>query len=137
MLRRVAGKRGPARAASVDDYLAVVPREARAALEKLRQTIRTAAPEATEVISYQIPTYKHHGPLVAFAAFPQHCGFYVMSKAVMDAHRAELGSYDTAKATIRFQASKPLPAALVRKLVKARIAENEKARRSREAGSLP
>jgi uncharacterized protein YdhG (YjbR/CyaY superfamily) len=111
-------------------YLAAVPEEARASLEKLRKTIKAAAPEATEVISYRIPTFKDHGrPLVGYAAFPRHCGFYVMSPAVMDAYKDELEPYDIATATIRFPANKPLPAALVRKLVKARIAENEAAAR--------
>jgi uncharacterized protein YdhG (YjbR/CyaY superfamily) len=112
-------------AKDVDDFLARVPEDARAALEQLRTTIRSAAPEATEGIGYAIPTFYHQGPLVAFAASKNHCGFYVMSPAVMDAHKEELMPYDTAKATIRFSADKPLPAALVRKLVKARIAENE------------
>lgn len=110
---------------NVDEYLAAVPEDARATLEKLRKTIKTAAPKATEAISYQIPTYKYHGPLVAFAAFKNHCGFYVMSPAVMDAFKDELTPYDTAKATIRFPVDKPLPATLVRKLIKARIKENE------------
>jgi uncharacterized protein YdhG (YjbR/CyaY superfamily) len=109
----------------VDDFLARVPEDARAALEKLRRTIRAAAPKATEGIGYAIPTFYHRGPLVAFAASKNHCGFYVMSPAVMGAHEDELKPYDTAKATIRFRADEPLPAALVRKLVKARIAENE------------
>lgn len=109
----------------VDDYLAAVPEEARATLEKLRKTIQAAAPKATETISYRVPTFKYRGPLVAFAAFPNHCGFYVMSPSVMEAHKDKLESFDTSKGTIRFPASKPLPAALVRKLVKARIAENE------------
>ena len=113
---------------TVDDYLASVPGEARAALEHLRRTIKAAAPDATETISYQIPTFKHHGPLVAYAAFKEHCGFYVMSPSVMEAHKDELKSYDTAKATIRFPADRPLPGALVKKLVKARIAENERRR---------
>jgi uncharacterized protein YdhG (YjbR/CyaY superfamily) len=108
----------------VDAYLAAVPEEARTTLEKLRQTIKAAAPKATETISYQIPTFKYHGPLVAFAAFKGHCGFYVMSPSVMDAHKDELESYDTAKATIRFPPDQPLPPTLV-KLVRARIAENE------------
>jgi len=102
-----------------------VPEDARAALEKLRRTIQAAAPEATETISYQIPTYKHQGPLVAFAAFKDHCGFYIMSPNVMRAHAAELKGYEVGKASIRFPANKPLPAALIMKLVKARIAENE------------
>ena len=113
-------------AADVDAYLASIPEDARAALQKLRRVIRSAAPKATEAISYQIPTFRYNGPLVSFAAFPNHCGFYVLSPAVMEAHKAELRDYETSKGTIRFSASKPLPAALVRKLVRARIAENEK-----------
>ena len=113
-------------AADVDAYLASIPEDARAALQKLRRVIRSAAPKATEAISYQIPTFRYNGPLVSFAAFPSHCGFYVLSPAVMEAHKAELRDYETSKGTIRFSASKPLPAALVRKLVRARIAENDK-----------
>lgn len=96
-----------------------------AALEKLRKTIKAAAPKATESISYRIPTFKYQGPLVAFAAFPNHCSFYPLSPSVLEAHRDELEAYDTSKGTIRFPATKPLPAALVKKLVKARIEENE------------
>lgn len=121
----------PAR--DVDDYLAAVPEDARAALEKLRKTIRAAAPMATEVISYQVPTFKHHGSLVAFAAFPKHCSFFVMSPAVMGAHRDELRPYRTSKGTIQFPANRPLPAALVRKLIKARIAEIEAQAAARSA----
>jgi uncharacterized protein YdhG (YjbR/CyaY superfamily) len=113
-------------AASVDDYLAAVPEDARAALEKLRKTIKAAAPGATEVISYQIPAYKYHGLLVGFAAFKDHCTFHVMSPGLIRAHAAELKGYDLGKGSIRFPADKPLPAALVTKLVKARIAENHK-----------
>ena len=113
----------PAR--DVDDYLAAVPERERATLEMLRKTIKAAAPEATEVISYQVPTYKYQGSLVAFWVTKSHCAFCVMSPSVMDAHRNELTPYDTAKATIRFPAEKRLPDALVQKLVKARIEENE------------
>lgn len=112
-------------ARDVDEYLAGVPEEARATLEKLRKTIKTAAPKATEVISYQIPAYKHHGLLVGFAALENHCTFHVMSTGVMRAHTPELKDYKRGKASIRFPAGKPLPAALVKKLVKARINENE------------
>lgn len=111
-------------AKDVDQYLAGVPKEARATLEKLRQTIKAAAPMAAEVISYQMPMYKHHGMVVGFAAFKDHCSIFPGS-AVMDAHQEELRRYDTSKGTIRFPASKPPPAALVRKLVRARIKENE------------
>jgi len=117
-------KRTPAR--DVDEYLAAVPEEARIVLEKLRKTIKAAAPKAVEVISYAIPTFKYQGqPLVYFAAFTNHCSLYPASGAVMEAYKGELSPYDTFKGTIRFQANKPLPAALVRKIVKARIAEIE------------
>jgi len=118
------GKRAP-RAETVDGYLATLPEDARVALAKLRKTIKVAAPKATEVISYQIPTFKHQGMLVAFAAFEGHCGFYIMSEKVLHNHAAELKQYELNKASIRFPASKPLPAGLVTKLVKARIEENE------------
>lgn len=130
--------KGAMRAATetVDEYLAAVPAGPRAALQKLRKTIQAAAPKATEVISYRIPTFRHHGGLVAFAAFKDHCSLFVMSPPIMDAHRVELKAYDTAKATIHFSAAKPLPAALVRKLVKARIRENESRLAGRRRASL-
>jgi len=113
-------------AASVDEYLAGVPDGPREALEKLRATIRSVVPTATEGISYQIPMFKLNGkPLVSFAAFKGHCSFFVQSPGLMQEHAAELASYSTAKGTIHFSPSKPLPAALVRKLVRARIRENE------------
>ncbi|MBI1903792.1 MAG: DUF1801 domain-containing protein [Planctomycetia bacterium] len=112
-------------ATNVDDYLAAVPIRARAALEKLRQTIRAAAPKATEVISYQVPIFKLDGGLVGFAAFENHCSFFVMSPAVMKAHQDDLKPYSTAAGTVHFAPDRPLPAALVKKLVKARIKENE------------
>ena len=115
----------------MDHYLSRVPANARAALLKLRTTIQAAAPQATEEISYQIPTFKHRGGLVAYAAFPEHCTFFVMSTEVMREHAAELEGYPTGKGSIRFSPDKPLPAALVKKLVKARIAENEARGQSR------
>ena len=111
-------------AKNVDEYLAGVPKEARATLEKLRRTIKAAAPMASEGISYQIPMYKHHGMVVGFAAFKNHCSIFP-GAAVMDAFREELKPYDTSKGTIRFRVDKPLPATLVKKLVRARIKENE------------
>ncbi len=97
-------------AKSVDDYLAVVPENARAVLEKLRKIIKAAAPSATEVISYRIPAYKHHGLLVGFAAFENHLTFHVMSPAVMRAYAAQHKEYEVGKGSIRFSADKPLPA---------------------------
>ncbi len=109
----------------VDAYLAKVPKEAREALEKLRKAIRAAVPEATEAISYAIPAFKLHGrPLVWYAAFKNHCSFFPLSSAMREKHGNELERYDTSKGTLRFPANKPLPATLVRKLVKTRLAEN-------------
>jgi uncharacterized protein YdhG (YjbR/CyaY superfamily) len=119
-----AKKNAPAR--DVDEYLAALSDDKRAALEKLRKTIRAAAPKAEECISYQLPAFRQNGMLVAFGATANHCAFYLMSSSTVEAHKDELKDYDTSKGTIRFQADKPLPVALVRKLVKARIAENEK-----------
>jgi uncharacterized protein YdhG (YjbR/CyaY superfamily) len=121
-----------AKAETVDDYLAAVPEDARAALAKLRKTIKAAAPKATEVISYQIPAYKHHGLLVGFAASKDHCTFHIMSTEVTRAHAPELKGYKLGKASIRFAPDEPLPAALVTKLVKARLAENESGRGYRD-----
>ncbi len=109
---------------AIDEYLAALGDDNRAALEKLRKTIRAAAPKAEECISYQLPAFRQDGMLVAFGAHPNHCAFYLMSSSTMEAHKGELEDYDTTKGTIRFQANKPLPVALVRKLVRTRIAEN-------------
>ncbi len=115
----------------VDGYLAALPKETRAALEKLRKIIKSVVPDATEVISYQIPVIKYKGrPVVGFGAAKNHCSFYMMSSGVAEAHRDDLKSYDTSVGTVRFPAGKPLPAALVKKLVQARIAENETGRRN-------
>jgi uncharacterized protein YdhG (YjbR/CyaY superfamily) len=109
---------------TIDEYLAALSDDKRGALETLRQTIRAAAPKAEECISYQLPAFRQDGMLVAFGATANHCAFYLMSSSTVEAHEDDLEGYDTSKGTIRFQADKPLPAALVRKLVKARIAEN-------------
>jgi uncharacterized protein YdhG (YjbR/CyaY superfamily) len=109
---------------TVDEYLARVTDDKRAALQRLRKTIKAAAPRAEECISYQLPAYRLNGMLVAFGATANHCAFYPMSASTVAAHKEELKDYDTSKGTIRFQPDNPLPASLVRKLVKARIAEN-------------
>src|SRR2546426_6458313 len=109
---------------TIDEYLAALSADKRAALEKLRKTIKAAAPKAEECISYQIPAFRQNRMLVGFGATGKHCAFYLMSTSTVEAHKDELKDYDTSKGTIRFQADNPLPVALVRKLVKARIAEN-------------
>ena len=108
---------------TVDDYLAALPEDQHAALEKLRETIKAAAPDAAESISYGIPSFKYKGrPLIHIGAAKHHCAIYGL---VPDAFKDELKRYDTSKGTIRFAADKPLPETLVRKLVKARIDEIE------------
>jgi uncharacterized protein YdhG (YjbR/CyaY superfamily) len=111
---------------NIDEYLADVPEPARGALQKIRAAIRSAVPtEATEAITYRIPTFKYNGALVAFAAFSYHCSFFPMSYAVIGAFKNELKRFEVSKGTIRFPVDKPLPSTLVKKMVKARIAENE------------
>ena len=110
---------------TIDEYLAPLGDDQRAALEKLRRAIQAAAPKAAECISYQVPTFRLNGRGIAsFGAAAKHCSFYPGAFPIA-AHKNALKNYDTSKGTIRFQPDKPLPAALVRKLVKARIAENE------------
>ena len=110
---------------TIDEYLAALSDDKRAALEKLRKTIRAVAPKAVECISYRLPAFRLNGKLlVAFGATANHCAFYPMSSFTVEAHKDELKDYDTSKGTIRFQPDNPLPALLLRKLVKARIAEN-------------
>lgn len=109
---------------SVDEYLSGVPEDARAALEQLRQRIKQVAPNTTETISYQMPTFKYHGrALVGFAAFKNHCSLFPYSANVMELCEEELRSYETSKGTIRFPVNRPLPAALVKKIVRKRIDE--------------
>jgi uncharacterized protein YdhG (YjbR/CyaY superfamily) len=115
---------------SVEDYLAALPEGSRAALEKLRNVIKAAAPGATETISYQMPALREHGRLlVSYAAFKDHCSFFPMSTKVIEAHMDELRPYFSGKGTIRFRTDKPLPTAIVTKIVKARIEENAARRR--------
>src|SRR5437016_3349319 len=105
-------------AKTVDEYLASVPEPARSTLSKVRAAIRAAAPpEATEAIGYRIPMFRYKGGLVAYAAFSKHCSFFPMSLAVMAAFEDQLAGYETFKGTIHFPVDKPLPAALVKKLV--------------------
>jgi len=110
---------------TINEYLASLPADKRAALERLRKSIRAAAPRAEERISYRLPAFYLDGkPLVLFGATANHCAFYPGSGTAVEAHKDELKGYSTSKGTIRFQPDKPLPSSLVRKLVKYRIAEN-------------
>ena len=115
----------------MDEYLAHVPEPARTTLNKVRAAIWSVVPaETTEGISYGIPTFKYKGGLVAFAAFKNHCSFFPMGSSVLDAFEKELKGFRVSKGTLHFPLDKPLPATLVKKIVRARIAEN-KARRGR------
>jgi uncharacterized protein YdhG (YjbR/CyaY superfamily) len=111
---------------TVDEYLERVPEPARTTLKKIRTVIRSVAPpEATEGISYGMPTFKYKGMLASFAAFSDHCSLFPGAGPTIE-FRNELKNFQTSKGTIRFAPNKPLPAALLKRLVKARIAENER-----------
>src|SRR5579863_3012414 len=110
---------------SVDEYLARVPEPARSTLEKMRTVIRSVVPaETPEVISYGIPTFRYKRAVVAIAAFKDHCSLFPMGSSVLDAFAEELKSFRAAKGTLHFPVDKPMPVALVKKIVKARLAEN-------------
>ena len=129
--KKAAGKR-PTRqndsgVKDVDRYLARVPEPARSTLQKVRAVIRSAAPAAaSEGISYGIPAFKYNGLLVAYAAFAKHCSFFPASGSLLKEFAGELKGFPTSKGTIRFALDKPLPASLVRKMVLARVAKNER-----------
>jgi uncharacterized protein YdhG (YjbR/CyaY superfamily) len=114
---------------NVDEYLAGVPEPARTTLNKIRAAIRSAVPpEATETISYRMPAFKHKGVLVWFGAFSNHCSLFPTA-SVIEAFKDELKGFSTSKGTIHFPADKPVPTALIKKLVKARVAQNESKKR--------
>ena len=115
-------KTAPAK--DIAEYLRGVPRGPRAVLRKLRRTIREAAPEAEEGISYRIPVFKLHGPLVFFAAYEDHLSLFVPGKALVKRFARELRGFSWSGATIHFTAEKPLPPSLVRKIVRARVELN-------------
>ena len=124
--RRVPGPK------TVDEYLARVPPKFRTALERLRRTIRAAAPDAEEVISYQMPAFREqNGILVYYAAFKDHCSFFAGAR-IPRQFAAELEPFMSGKSTLRFTPDRPLPNRLVTRMVKARLAENA-ARRSRRS----
>jgi uncharacterized protein YdhG (YjbR/CyaY superfamily) len=113
-------------APAVEAYLAKVPEPARTTLQKVRASIRSAVPaDATEGLSYGMPAFHYKGALVAYAAFKKHCSLFPMQASLIDAMKEELTAYRTSKGTLQFPLDKPLPAALVKKIVKARVAENE------------
>lgn len=128
-IKRSLAAKGQAAPRNIEEYLAGVPEHARGNFNKLRAAIRSAVPAgAMEIISYRMPAIRHKGVLVWFAAFSNHCSLFPTA-SVIAAFKNELRGYSTSKGTIHFPTDKPLPTALVKKLVKARVAQNENKKR--------
>lgn len=130
---RGASPKGPKKNYSerdVDAYIKAAPKEAHFKLVELRKIIRATAPGADESISYRMPYYNYNGALVWFAAFKNHIGFFLRPPVIKE-HRQELKRYETTKSTVRFPIDKPLPVALIRKLIKSRISKNEDTKHKR------
>jgi len=129
LYERSSAAKGSGAPKNVEEYLAGVPEPARSTLNKVRAAIRTAVPPGTtETISYGIPAFKHNGVLMWYAAFANHCSLFPTG-AVIEAFKNELKGFSTSKGTIQFSTDKPLPAALVKKLVKARVAQSKSKKR--------
>ena len=123
--KRTSERKGKCLAQTVGEYFAAVPEPARSALEAMREAIRSVVPaEATEVISYRIPAFKHNRVLVWYAAFSEHCSLFPTA-SVIEAFKDELKGFSTAKGTIHFPLDKPLPTSLLKRIVKARVAGME------------
>ena len=122
-----------AKPTTIDDYLAALPAEKRAALEHLRQVVRVAAPDAVECISYQMPAFKLNGMLVGFAAHLHHCSLYAWNKTTIAAFADQLQGYELSDGTIRFTPDRPIPEAVVRHLVQAKAAANAERAKARKS----
>ena len=109
---------------TVDEYISAFPANKKKILRQVRQTIKQAAPQAEELISYNMPAYRYNGMLVYFAGYKNHIGFYPITSAIK-AFKKELAAYEGAKGTVRFPLDKPLPLGLISKMVKFRVKENE------------
>ena len=111
---------------TVNEYLAAAREPARSTLKKVRAAISSAAPaEATEVISYGMPMFKYKGMLLGYAAYRKHCSLFLATSSLLEKFKNQLSRYQTSKGTIRFPIDKPLPAGLVKKIVKARVAQKD------------
>ncbi len=126
-------KRMMGSAKTVDDYIKQFPPDVRKALQDLRGTIKAAAPDAEERIGYGMPGFKHHGWLVFFGGFKDHCSFFPASTRIIESFKRELRSFDAKGGTIHFTPEQPLPAALVKKIVKMRMKENEARAKARKS----
>jgi len=112
------------KAKDIDSYIALQPQKIKATLEKLRTIIKEVAPDAEEVISYNMPAFKYHGMLVGFAAAKNHCGFYPWNGSTVREFKKDLKEYNTSPGAIQFPWDKPLPLALIKRIVKWRVKEN-------------
>jgi uncharacterized protein YdhG (YjbR/CyaY superfamily) len=108
---------------TIDEYIAAFPADVQAILQKVRETIHKSAPEATEAISYQMPTFKLNGNLVHFAAFKSHIGFYPVPSGI-EKFKKELSAYPQGKGSVQFPLDRPIPYALIARIVKFRVKEN-------------
>jgi uncharacterized protein YdhG (YjbR/CyaY superfamily) len=117
---------------SVFEYFAATSPESRAMLDKLRKTIRATVPEATEILYYQMPAFRDGRTLVAYGAFSDHCSLFPLSAAIVERFKHELAGYETSRGTIRFPFDKPIPVSLVKKIVRARIQQNQQRERERK-----
>jgi len=125
-------KKSPSKPTSVRSYFATLPKPSKSTLQKVRAAILSACPEGTtETISYGIPMFKHNGGVVAIAAFKNHCSLFPMSYAVIEKFRPQLARFEISKGTVRFPIDKPLPAVLLKKIVKARLAQIAEKAKSR------
>lgn len=111
---------------TVDEYIALFSGEEQEVLKKIRQTIKNVVPEAEEVISYQMPTFKYYGYLVYFAAFKDHYSLFIPPMGVYEQFKQELASYKVSKATVQFPKSRPVPYDLITRLVTCAAAKNKK-----------
>lgn len=105
---------------NIDEYISVFPTDVQTKLEELRQVIKNAAPESTETISWQMPTFKLNGNLVHFAAYKNHIGFYPSPSAIIE-FKEELSKYKTSKGAVQFPLDKPIPFELIKKIVEFRV----------------
>ena len=125
-------------AQAVANYFSRLPEPARTTLQTVRAAILSACPKATtETISYGIPTFKHNGGICAIAAFKDHCSLFPMSYFVIDKFRPELARFEVSKGTVRFPTDKPLPAALLKKIVKARLPKCPKKQSAKQKSNPP
>lgn len=129
----MASRTESAPARTVDEYIARAPRNMQASLRDLRRAIKSASPEAQETIAWRMPCYKYHGMLVFFAAFENHMSFFPASKSTVDEFGKELKAFEISGTTIHFTPEKPLPTALVKRMVRARMRENESLAKQRRA----